>query len=230
MTSILPFLGAAILAVSTLLPAWQAVVDPERREFYGVLAGITGIAAVAYIGIGLGIGTVVTGGREWDILRYLDWVVTTPLIVLYLAMLSRPGRSVYVKMVGADMLMILAGVGANVLPSPIRFVSFVLGGVAFAYLVWMLYLGLSVEGTVESMERRALFEKLRNLTVVLWAVYPLVWLLSTKGIGLLMPGTEQVVTVYLDVLTKAGFTVIAVNGSDTITSVSASVEETLAGD
>lgn len=228
----LPFLGALVLALGTVPPAWQAVVDRERREFYLVLAGITGIAAVAYVGIGLGFGLVTTNGRTWDVLRYLDWVLTTPLIVLYLAMLTRPGRSAYLKIIGVDMLMIFAGVAANVLPSPIRFVAFGIGGLAFLTLTWQLYFELAVDTSLggDAAERRALFEKLRNLTVVLWGIYPVVWLLSTKGFGLLLPGTEQVVTIYLDLLTKAGFTLIAVNGSETISGAKSSITETLLAD
>jgi sensory rhodopsin len=228
----LPFLGALVLALSTVPPVWQALVDRERREFYLVLAGITGIAAVAYVGIGLGFGLVTTNGRTWDVLRYLDWVVTTPLIVLYLAMLTRPGREAYLKIIGVDMLMILSGVAANVLPSPIRFVAFAVGGLAFLGLAWQLYVELEIDTSLDgdATERRALFEKLRNLTVVLWGIYPVVWLLSTKGLGLLLPGTEQVVTIYLDVLTKAGFTLIAVNGSETISGTKSSVVETLLAD
>lgn len=232
MATLLPLVGAFVLALGTVPPAWQALVDRERREFYLVLAGITGIAAVAYVGIGFGFGLVTTNGRTWDVLRYLDWAVTTPLIVLYLAMLTRPGREAYLKIVGADLVMIGAGVAANVLPSPIRFLAFAVGGLAFLALVWQLFFELRIDTSVggDAAERRALFEKLRNLTIVLWGIYPVVWLLSTKGLGFLLPGTEQVVTIYLDVLTKAGFVLIAVNGSETISGAKSSVTETLLAD
>lgn len=216
--------GAVVLAVGTVPPLFQAVVDPDRREFYGVLSGVTGIAALAYLAMGLGVGDVTTAGRAWNVVRYADWLVTTPLIVLYLAMLSQPTRATYLRLVAADVVMILAGASANVLPGPFHLVAFGVGGAAFAYLVYVLWLRLGVESSVESQGRQALFEKLRNVTIVLWGVYPAVWLLSTKGVGLLLPVTETVVIVYLDVLTKAAFVVVAVNGSDAIDPDAATAE------
>ncbi|MFC7135550.1 bacteriorhodopsin [Halobaculum litoreum] len=50
------------------------------------------------------------------------------------------------------------------------------------------------------------------MTVVLWALYPVVWLLGPAGVGVLLPATEVLVFVYLDVVAKAGFVVLAVNG------------------
>ncbi len=228
MATVWPFVGAAVLGVATVPPLYQAAVDADRREFYGVLAGITGIAAVAYVVIGLGFGEVTTQGRTWEFVRYLDWLVTTPLIVLYLAMLAQPERQTYYRLVAADVVMLAGGVAANVVPGTIRYAGFVVGALAFTYLVYVLYVRLGVETSVESMERRALFEKLRNLTVVLWAMYPVVWLLSAKGFGLMIGGTETVVVVYLDVLTKAAFVLIAVNGSEAIDTAATSVEETFA--
>lgn len=216
--------GAVVLAVATVPPLFQGAVDEERRDFYAVLAGVTGIAAVAYLAMGLGIGDLTTAGRTWNVVRYADWLVTTPLIVLYLAMLSQPTRATYLRLVAADVVMILAGASANVLPAPFHVVAFGVGAAAFAYLVYVLWLRLGVESSVESQGRQALFEKLRNVTVVLWGIYPVVWLLSTKGLGLLLPGTETVVIVYLDVLTKAAFVVVAVNGSDAIDAEAATAE------
>jgi sensory rhodopsin len=142
--------------------------------------------------------------------------VTTPLIVFYLAMLVEPARRTYLIAVAADVVMIGFGAVGNVLTPPLRYVAFAGGAAAFGYLSYLLYVRFERESTVDSMDRRALFEKLRNLTVVLWGVYPVVWLLSSTGVGLLLPATEEIVTIYLDVLTKAGFALIAVNGSETI--------------
>lgn len=210
------FVGAVVLAIGTVPAVWQFVTDPERRLFYGVLAGITGIAAGAYAAMGLGTGVVTTAGHSWDVLRYVDWLVTTPLIVFYLAMLVEPDRRTYLVAVVADVAMIGFGAVGNVLSPPLRYAAFAAGAAAFGYLSYLLYVRFERESTVDSMDRRALFEKLRNLTIVLWGIYPVVWLLSSTGIGLLFPVTEEIVTIYLDVLTKVGFALIAVNGSETI--------------
>ncbi|RLM52978.1 bacteriorhodopsin, partial [Halorubrum sp. Atlit-26R] len=63
---------------------------------------------------------------------------------------------------------------------------------------------------------RAVFGTLRNITVVLWTLYPVVWLLAPTGFGVLTPATEMLVFVYLDVVSKVGFVVVAVAGADAL--------------
>jgi len=54
------------------------------------------------------------------------------------------------------------------------------------------------------------------VTVVLWTLYPVVWLLAPVGFGLMTPGTEMMVIVYLDVITKVGFAILALMGQDAL--------------
>jgi len=58
--------------------------------------------------------------------------------------------------------------------------------------------------------------KLRNLTVVRWSIYPVVWLLGPFGLGLLLVETEAMVVTYLDLLANVGIVVIAVNGREAL--------------
>jgi sensory rhodopsin len=57
--------------------------------------------------------------------------------------------------------------------------------------------------------------------VVLWSVYPVVWVLGASGIGLMDVETATLVIVYLDVVTKVGFGVIALHAWMTMESVTA---------
>ncbi|SHG75035.1 bacteriorhodopsin [Halobaculum gomorrense] len=204
-------LGFAGMALGTVPPLWQLLVDAERRTHYLVLAGITGVAAVAYAGMALEIGTLSVDGRPLYTLRYADWFLTTLLLVGYLWLLTGAGRRALVRVLALDAAVILLGVGAVVLPDPLRFVVFTAGGVAFLALARDLVVTLPARATATDARRVATFEKLRNLTVVLWTLYPVVWLLGPAGLGLLVPATEVLVFVYLDVVAKAGFVVIAVN-------------------
>ncbi|OYR58261.1 sensory rhodopsin-2, partial [Halorubrum sp. E3] len=68
---------------------------------------------------------------------------------------------------------------------------------------------------------RAVFGTLRNITVVLWTLYPVVWLLAPTGLGLMTPATEMLVFVYLDIVSKVGFVVVAVAGADALDRITA---------
>jgi sensory rhodopsin len=47
-------------------------------------------------------------------------------------------------------------------------------------------------------------------------MYPIVWLLAPVGYGYLLPNTEMMVVVYLDIITKVGFAIFALLGRDAL--------------
>jgi bacteriorhodopsin len=51
----------------------------------------------------------------------------------------------------------------------------------------------------------SLFTTLRNIVIVLWLAYPVVWLVGTEGAGLIGLGPETAVFAVLDVAAKVGF-------------------------
>ena len=205
------WIGAVGMVLGTLPPLWRLVTDPENRPYYALLAAITGIAAVAYVVMALGFGSLRVGGEEIVAARYVDWLLTTPLMVLYLGLLGRCGTRLYAALVGADVVVILGGVAADVFDGVAAAAAFGVATLAFCVLVYLLL--VTVPRRVALHEECVVtFTKLRNLTVVLWSLYPAVWLLSGSGFGLLLPATENVVVVYLDLISKVGFVVMAVNG------------------
>ena len=205
------WIGAVGMVLGTLPPLWRFVTDPENRPYYALLAAVTGIAAVAYVVMALGLGSLRVGGEEIVAARYVDWLLTTPLMVLYLGLLGRCGTRLYAALVGADVVVILGGVAADVLDGVAAAAAFGVATLAFCVLVYLLL--VTVPRRVALREECVVtFTKLRNLTVVLWSLYPVVWLLSGSGFGLLLPATENVVVVYLDFISKVGFVVMAVNG------------------
>jgi sensory rhodopsin len=92
---------------------------------------------------------------------------------------------------------------------------------------------------VRTLPRRASFEStrivgafttLRNLTVVVWTLYPVVWLLAPTGAGLLLPDTQVLVLTYLDLVSKVGFVAVAVRAMAVVADVDVETELTSAAD
>jgi len=206
------WIGAAGLFLATLAPLTRLATDPANRAYYAVLGSVTGIATVAYVVMALGYGTLTVGGGELYVARYVDWLLTTPLLVLYLGLLVRPGRRVLGALIAADVVVIAGGVAADLLSGVAAAAAFLVSTAAFAALVYLLVRTLPRRATTRSV-CNVTFTKLRNLTVVLWSLYPVVWLLTGAGFGLLDPATENMVVVYLDFISKAGFVLIAVHHS-----------------
>ena len=210
-------LGALGMAVGTGYALWGYRADGgDHPRYYAVLGAITGIATVAYVAMGLGLGQLQVDGAVFYLPRYVDWLLTTPLLVLYLAMLARPRRRVYGILVGLEVVVIASGVGAAFAPTPLNWAAYLAGLLAFGAILYYLISVLPAQAALDAHRPSAVFTKLRNLTVVLWSIYPIVWLLGPFGLGLLLVETEAMVVTYLDLLAKVGFVVIAVNGREAL--------------
>lgn len=210
------WLGTLGMAAGTAVPLWRFVTQRRYRSYNAVLAAVTGFAAVAYLSMALGMGKISVGSSSLFLPRYVDWLVTTPLLVMYLGMLCQPERRVYAALVGVDVLVIGSGVVAGLLPSPYSYIAYLVGCVAYTGLLYLLLVVLPQQATMHGDRVDAVFTKLRNLTVVLWTLYPVVWILGPLGVGLLQAGTEVMVVTYLDLISKVGFVAMAVNGADAL--------------
>jgi len=211
------WVGAVGMVVGTLLPVRDLIRHPSHRRYDLVLAGITGFAAVAYAAMGLGFTETTTADHTIFVARYVDWLVTTPLIVAYLAMLAKPPRRTYVWLLAADVFVIAAGIAAAFTTGTLRWALFGAGALGYAVLSFGLLRQLPrALGGDPDPRVLSLFVTLRNITVVLWTLYPVVWLLGPAGVGILQYEMYTIVVVYLDFISKVGFVAFAALGADAV--------------
>ena len=204
-----------------LLAYGYTLVPEATRKRYLLLISIPGIAIVAYALLTLGVGAIQSESHTVYVVRYIDWLLTTPINVLYLALLAQTSRANTYKLVGLQALTIVFGFAGAVTASPLSYLLFGLGSACFVGVVYLLYgeIAADAAATLSDLED-SLYRTLRNFVVVLWSVYPVVWLLGQAGIGLMDVETATLVIVYLDVVTKVGFGIIALyawTDMDTVT-------------
>jgi len=211
--------GAIALALGTIPSAYFAVRDEQNRKYYSVLTAITGIATAAYALTSFGIGSIPLGDATFYAPRYVDWLLTTPLLILYLTMLCKPGKQFYALLIGLDVALIGFGIVAIFTEGVLSLTLFGLGGAAYVALAYLLVTELPDRASFASERVGIVFAKLRNVTVVLWTLYPVVWLLAPVGFGLLQPSVEMMVIVYLDIITKVGFAILAIMGRDALNDI-----------
>lgn len=222
-TTLWLWVGLAGMTAGTLPSAYRFLIGSETRDLTAVLTGITGIASVAYLLMAMGYGFVSIGGTEIEVVRYIDWLLTTPLMVLYLGLLARSGKRVLGALIAVDAVVVLAGIAATATGGVTRYVLFGLGVAAYVGLVWLLMVTLPRRASFDSSRVSGTFTTLRNLTVIVWTLYPVVWLLAPTGTGLLLPETEALVLTYLDIVSKVGFVAVALRGMEVLTDVGAEV-------
>ena len=205
-------IGTALMGLGTLYFITQSmgVKDPEAKKFYAITTLIPAIAFTMYLAMLLGFGVVDVSfaGEEHPIYwaRYTDWLFTTPLLLLDLALLVDADRGTILGLIGADGIMIGTGlVGALTTVYEFRFVWWAVSTAAMLYILYVLFFGFSQKAAEMSEANADTFRILRNLTVVLWSAYPVVWLFGTEGVGAITLTVETLVFMVLDVSAKVGF-------------------------
>jgi sensory rhodopsin len=212
-------IGTVGMVCGTATFLWSGLSsDSETRLFYWLLAAIGGIASVAYVLMTLGVGwqSVAGGSRVVFLPRYVDWILTTPLLVAFLGLLADCDRATLGRLVGVNTVVMLLGTVAALQDGLVSYGLFAAASVAFAALLWLLVAPVSRQASQQPRATYALFRRLRNLTVVLWSVYPIVWLLGPPGLAVLTTTVDVMLVVYLDLLTKVGFGLIALDASSVL--------------
>ncbi|PCR92509.1 bacteriorhodopsin [Natrinema ejinorense] len=203
-------LGMTLGMVYFIASGWN-LRDPEQELFYVITIFITAIAAASYFAMatGFGLTEIEVAGETLDIYwaRYADWLFTTPLLLLDLALLARADRNTIYTLVGLDVFMIATGLGGALATAAVVF-RLTWWGISTAALLFLLYFLVrsldELSGGLPA-EVSTLVNRLQNLLIVLWIAYPVVWLVGTEGLGILPLYWETAAFMMLDLSAKVGF-------------------------
>lgn len=192
---------------------------------YVTSAVITLWAAFSYLIMATGGGISLVnvpeeGTRLFYFMRYIDWTVTTPLLLLGLVWVALGGTSgirraprVVAGIIVADVLMILTGLVGGAIPGASKWFWFVISCVFFVivlYLIWGPLRSEAQSGPTEGGQ--GLFFSLAAILTVLWFLYPIVWVVGTEGTAAVTAGVEVFFFAVLDILAKIAFGLILIGG------------------
>ncbi len=157
--------------------------------------------------------------------RYIDWVITTPLMLLNLMMLlqiTEEKRGLVFVMVAADVAMIVFGFfGERYSRIPgMEFEAWVLFGMgclAFLILLYMMYSVLADAAKDKVAPVKRAFVNMRTFIVIGWMIYPI-----GSVVGMLAPGDEfkiarELVYNLADLINKPGLGLVALIAARQIT-------------
>jgi len=169
-------------------------------------------------------GVVTATGQTFnDAYRYVDWLLTVPLLVTELILVMRlPGAETSAragKLAFLAALMVLLGYpGEIAATTQARGMWWVLSMIPFCMIMFDLFFGLSASISAQPANARGLVSTARYITVVTWCFYPIVYLFPVLGIGGSVVGVQVGYSI-ADVLAKAAFGIyiyiIAVRKSET---------------
>jgi bacteriorhodopsin len=138
--------------------------------------------------------------------RYVDWSVTTPLLLLDLAFLAgMDGASIVVSIV-ADLIMILLGLFAAFGSTDgQKWGYYTMACVAYLIIVYQLVVpGRKAVRASKDNKTAKLFASIGGFTLILWTLYPIVWGIG-DGARKWSVDTEIIAYAVLDILAKPVF-------------------------
>lgn len=210
----------ALMGITTLAVMAMAFRRPQtHRLFHYITAGITAIACIAYFAMGSNLGQLPilvewarphsrwvrgAGTREVFYARYIDWAITTPLLLLELLITAGvPTPTILITLL-ADLLMIVCGLIGALTQTGYKWGFFTFGMAALLFIAYELLFDARRRANVLGGDPKKTFWTCGVWLLMLWFLYPIAWGLSEGG-NVIHPDSEAIFYGILDVLSKIGF-------------------------
>ena len=192
----------------------------SKNKYHAQLAlAVTVIAAVSYYGLARGQAEVVVHGSTVYFGRYIDWLLTTPLLLLSLLLIALPHgkeikitRSQFALIANAlflDVLMIVTGFFASVSQQMFDIV-FWYGLSCFALILLVVLMNGEVRRHAYENSHKIgdTYTKLITFLSIAWIFYPILWALGSNGYQYVSFTFEVAAYAILDVSAKAVFGIL----------------------
>lgn len=202
--------GMASLALFCI---WMAL--PHARSSITATFLVVTMAFACYFAKANGMGDISLFGSSVPIVRYIDWISTTPLMLYELSHIGGAETYVVIMIIGCDLLMLAFGIVAAVLPRHLQWSKWLwFFGSGFCYVSMLVTLHMCVaRGTVlaAAEDVQWLFLRLEILTIAVWSCYPVVVGLGRAHMRFIGKFTEDALLVTLDCISKIGMELLIVS-------------------
>lgn len=214
-----------IMLVATVIFSFISFSVPISKRLYHVITTmIVAFAALSYFAMASGDGislhkNVITEEHKGKIpdtktfvyrevywARYVDWSLTTPLLLLDLALLAGLSGGNIVIAIVADLIMVLTGLFAafGKEESPSKWGWYAIACVAYLVIVWQLAINARATAFGKGGKVGSFFASIAGFTLIVWTVYPVVWGVA-DGARIASVDAEIISYAVLDVLAKPIF-------------------------
>lgn len=157
---------------------------------------------------------VQTGVAFNDAYRYVDWLLTVPLLLIELILVMNLSRSETITKatrlgILAAIMVVLGYPGEVAQEIGTRWIWWAAAMIPFLWIVYDLFAGLSSSIASQPADVRGLVNSARWVTVLSWSFYPVVFIFPMLGIeGNTAATAVQIGYTIADIVAKAGFGVL----------------------
>jgi bacteriorhodopsin len=208
----------AVMAASSIAFIGLSFSVPRRnRVFHYITASITLVASIAYFTMASNLGyaaisvefmrsnpKVAGQFREIFYVRYIDWFVTTPLLLLDILLTAGLPWPTILYTLLMDEIMVVTGLVGALVASSYKWGYFVFAMVALFFIAFnVCWVGRSHANAL-GREIGRTYLLVAVWTIFLWFLYPIAWGLCEGG-NIISPDSEAVFYGILDILAKPVF-------------------------
>jgi bacteriorhodopsin len=157
-------------------------------------------------------GLVMQTGMQFNnAYRYVDWLLTVPLLLLeFVLVLRLPHAETYKKglalTLAAAFMVILGYPGETLTIGFAKVIWWVLAMIPFSYILYEMIKGVGASIKKQPVVVQPLFKKTRLLIILSWSFYPLVYILPLFGLSAFV--SIQVGFTVVDIVAKSVFGIL----------------------
>ena len=172
-----------MFACITLLIGINAAKSKAAGRVLFPATFVTGIASISYFSMASGGGWVIAPDcRQLFVARYMDWLITTPLLLIDLGIVAGVSRWDIMALVLSDVLMIACGAFGSLTVGNVKWVWWFFGMCWFLHIIFALGKSWAEAAKAKGGESGSVYSKIAGITVITWFCYPIVWVFA-EGFG-----------------------------------------------
>lgn len=216
--AILHWIYVAGMAIGAL-HFWSLSRNPRGVPQYEYLVAmfIPIWSGLAYMAMAIDQGKVEAAGQIAHYARYIDWIVTTPLLLLALSWTAmqfiKKDWTLIGFLMSTQVVVITSGLIADLSERDwVRYLWYICGVVAFLIVLWGIWSPLRAKAKTQIPELSDLYDKLVTYFTVFWIGYPIVWIIGPSGFGWINQTTDTFLFCLLPFFSKVGFSFLDLHG------------------
>eukprot|EP00961_Rhodomonas_salina_P262463 3546990-Rhodomonas_salina.1 len=163
-----------ILLVSTIVFIARAGSAGETKKYYYCSVFICGFATLSYFAMLSGQGwTAIAGCRQFFYIRYFEYAITMPLIILQLGLVAGCDASDIAATIGVEVLGVFcAYMGAVSVVTTVKWFWFVISLIALVIVLMGLAKSFKEAANARGGEIASLYGQLGALIIITFILYP----------------------------------------------------------
>ncbi|MFR3559513.1 bacteriorhodopsin [Paraclostridium sordellii] len=178
------------------------------KKLYNLGFLILSISSVLYIIISINFNYPVSDKLIY-FNRYLDWILTTPLLLIMLCFIGmyheKINEKIILRIVIIDVIMILSGLLSDISIGPSKYLWILVGSILFLIVLYILWGPVEKVASIQGCDIYRVYKILAMCFTVFWIGYPIIWVLGKSGLGIGNRKIFSCLSIVTPAVCKVGF-------------------------